>query len=110
MSNYFNIVLAKHDNSDKVLLFKAPCGKYFDEGDRIIVETKKGDFPATVVGFDSYVTEDSSAFKMLVKATGATLPLKRVIARFIKIDWPEEIEETEETEEPVEIEEGDDNE
>ena len=98
MSNeYMTLVLAKHDNNNMVYLFRAPRGAYFEDGQRIIVETKRGNSDATVVKSESYETIDSKIAQMLIAATGATLPLKKVIGKVIPIEWPEDKEaETEE--------------
>ena len=96
MSNeYMTLVLAKHTGNDKVYLFMAPAGAYFEDGQRIIVETKLGNSGAVVVSSDSYNTIDSKITQMLIAATGATLPLKRVIGKVVPIEWPEDEEEKE---------------
>lgn len=86
---YMTLVLAKHDNNNMVYLFRAPRGTYFDEGQRITVETRRGYAEATVVKTESYETEDSKLTQMLIAATGATLPLARVVAKQVPIEWPE---------------------
>ena len=88
---YMTLVLAKHSNSSKVYLFRAPRGAYFDEGQHIVVETKNGYTDATVVKTESYETEDSKLTQMLIAATGATLPLARVVAKQVPIEWPEAV-------------------
>ncbi len=96
MSNeYMTLVLAKHTGNDKVYLFMAPTGAYFEDGQRIIVETKLGNSGAVVVGSDSYNTIDSKITQMLIAATGATLPLKKVVGKVVPIEWPEDEEEKE---------------
>lgn len=89
---YMTLVLAKHDNNNMVYLFRAPRGAYFDEGQRITVETRRGYAEATVVKTESYETKDSKLTQMLIAATGATLPLARVVAKQVPIEWPEDEE------------------
>lgn len=88
---YMTLVLAKHNNSSKVYLFRAPSGAYFNEGQHIVVETKNGYTDATVVKYEPYETEDSKLTQMLITATGATLPLARVVAKQVPLEWPEEV-------------------
>lgn len=92
---FITLVLAKHAGNDKAYLFVAPRGAYFEDGQRIIVETKLGNSGATVVKSESYETIDSKIAQMLIAATGATLPLKRVIGKVVPIEWPEDEEEKE---------------
>lgn len=92
---YMTLVLAKHTGNDKIYLFAAPRGAYFEDGQRIIVETKLGNSGAVVVSSESYETIDSKLAKMLIAATGATLPLKKVIGKVVPIEWPEVTEEKE---------------
>lgn len=99
MSNYYDLVLAKHESNGKSFLFKAPAGTYLKEDDLIIVETCKGEAAARVMMAESYISEENSKFDMIVAAAGATRPLKRVIGRFRAVEWPEDkAEETDKEE------------
>lgn len=89
---YMDLVLAKHASSNKVYLFRAPAGTYLEKGERVIVETSRGEEAATVVGSCYYTTTTSSEYSLLVIATGATTPLKRVLSRFKEIVYKEEEE------------------
>lgn len=81
MSNYVDLVLVKHDETGKKYLFQAPGWSYLDEGTKVIVDTCVSDNePAEVVA--SYTIDPSSEeFKFICEAAGATLPLKKVVAK-----------------------------
>ena len=99
MSNeYITLVLARPagvDDPHSIRLFKAPRGTYFEDGQGIIVETRIGNCAAVVVKSETYETIDSKLAQMLIAATGASLPLPRVIAKEVPIEWHEDEEEKE---------------
>lgn len=87
---YVDLVLCKFEGTPKKYLFKAPFASYISKGDEVVVETKKGEQRATVVAVCS-TEEGGEAFDCLVQVTGATLPLKKVVAKMFyqKIDYKE---------------------
>ena len=54
-------------------------------GDKVIVDTRKGRQSVKVIG-TATMDIDSEGFKLLCAATGATLPLKKVLKRYTTID------------------------
>lgn len=81
MSNYIDLVLCQQPRG--AYLFYAPAFSYLGEGQHVIVDTKLGEMPATVISTYT-VDKDSEAYNFILKmleAKGATLPLKRVLAK-----------------------------
>ena len=85
MENIIKLVLVKHDSSTKVYLFQA--GKYdlIYNGDLVVCETKYGKSYGRVVGVEDCF-EDSPFYKFAVIASGATLPLKKVLGKYVMFD------------------------
>jgi len=94
-NKYIEAVLAKPDGSDKICLFGAPRGTYLRKGDRITIEPKNGEIMATVVASKPYWDIKSENFGMLMAATEATFPLRRVLSKIqvVDIEYGEEEKE-----------------
>ena len=88
------VVAVKHVDNDHAFLFEAPYNQILKPGDTVIVDTKFGEAGGKVVVCDSFL-EDSAAFKFIIAASGATLPLRRVLKRLVEyvMDYPDEGEQ-----------------
>lgn len=64
----------------KNYLFVAPFLADMNAGDEVIVDTAKGEQRATVVSFTD-VRDGGDEYKFIISAMGATIPLKKVLAR-----------------------------
>ena len=95
MSNYIDLVLCKHaETAQKCFLFEAPFCSFLKAGDMVIVGTRCGEQPAFVV--DVHQCEKNSyELQFIVAASGATLPLKRVLKKVEYKDFTYEQEEKE---------------
>ena len=87
MSNYIDLVICKHPNSDKKYLFQAPCWSHLKPSEDVIVDTRKGKEPAKVVESIT-VSKDSDEYKFITLLVAksneqATLPLKKVLSRVV---------------------------
>ena len=94
MDNRIELVLCKHPNDSGLYLFEAPAFASMSDGDTVVVNTRRGETMAVVVGHASdYV--GGEYYKMLVAATGAREPLMRVKARvdFYTYKYPEATDE-----------------
>ena len=98
MSSYIDLVLVKHQGSDKKYLFQAPSWSYLDAGDKVIVDNSNNE-PAEVVACHT-LDGNSQEFNFICEVAGATLPLKKVIAkvRLSTFDYKDDEPENEETE------------
>ena len=64
----------------KPYLFQTPRYSRLDPGDHVIVETRHGEEEANIIETATvYDTDDE--YKMLLAATGVTLPLKKVLRK-----------------------------
>ena len=77
MSKYIELVTCKQGGGN--YLFYAPAFTRFIGGQSVIVDTRYGEMPATVIS-SLTVSEGSETYDFIVKATGAKLPLKRVLS------------------------------
>lgn len=95
--NYIGLALCKHDNSEKKYLFRMPYGENINNGDRVVVETKKGKDYATVVIADRMANLDDEATLMILNLVGVekVVDLKRILqkVRFDDVDYSKEGEE-----------------
>ena len=85
------LALCKHDGSNGKFLFQMPRYGNLKPGDLVVVETKHGEQDARVIQTaTTYTTDDE--YKMLIAATGATLPLKKVLRKveFKELRYDEE--------------------
>lgn len=97
MSDYIDLVICKHANSDHPYIFKAPAWSYLKKGDDVIVETKRGEQPAKVERVYTVDTTDSDEFEFILMASGVTTPLRKVLK---KIEYKEfEYDDEEDSEE-----------
>ena len=80
MAKYIDLVLCKHENCDRLFLFQAPSWtRKLDKNSVVIVDTKHGEQIAHVVEkitIDAY----SDEFEFIVKSSGASLPLRKVLS------------------------------
>lgn len=83
-----DIILAVHvgNNSEKVYLFEAPpiCG--IEENQEIVVATAQGEQRALATQIVTLTEADEKLFNAFVSATGATLPLRRVLYKIEKVE------------------------
>lgn len=93
MSKYIDLVVCKHDNSDTPYLFYAPEWSSLKEGDRVLVEIKRGVKEATVV-FSGTVELNSDEYKLALSASNAK-ELKKVLKKIVykEFDYKEETED-----------------
>ena len=68
-------VFAKHDGVDKEYCFAVPDGMDINIGDKLLVETCRGNQVVTATSTELF----SSQYDQIVKRFGATIPLKRVL-------------------------------
>lgn len=85
MNKYIDLVLCKHPLHDKKYLFIAPPFSHLPNGSHVIVETKNGEQLA-IVCQSITVEKPSSDFDFAIEATGAKLPLARVLKEIKYID------------------------
>ena len=91
-----DIALVKHPHWDKLYLFRAPLCSRLKEGDEVLVDTKFGKSPATVKSMAYGVSVNSDVYKFILKTTGATHPLKRVLGVYEDLDYSYEDSRAEE--------------
>lgn len=81
MSEYIDLVICKHGNNPNAFIFQAPEWSTLKAGDKVIVETKKGEAEATVERVYTVNTTDKEEFEFIMMASGASLPLKKVLKK-----------------------------
>ena len=79
MSKYIDLVLATHSKDGKKFLFQAPRFSGIKPKDELVVETVLGRVTAMAV-CSVTVDSDSDMMNFAVVASGATLPLKKVVS------------------------------
>lgn len=91
MSDYIDLVIAKHDGNDKKFLFVAPAFSHLKKADDIVCETEKGASRATVIASVT-VRRNGSEYEFIKDLTGAYEPLKKVMAKvtYIEFEWEED--------------------
>lgn len=100
MSDYIDLVICKHANSDHPYIFKAPAWSNLNAGDDVFVETKHGEKIATVERKYTVDTTDNDEFEFILMASGVTTPLRKVLK---KIEYKEfEYDDEEDSEEVAE--------
>lgn len=87
MVDYIDLVACKHMNNDKAFLFHAPKFTHLDKGDKVIVETKKGNAEATVEASYTIDPDDNDLMELILSLSGAELPLKKVLKKIKYIDF-----------------------
>lgn len=81
MKEFYFLVFCKHSGNGKTFLFSLDQVKNLYDGDKVLVDTCKGESQALVVG-DSFCV-DSCALKSIAAAMGATLTLRKVIGKYV---------------------------
>ena len=81
MEGFYHLVFCKHIKSGKAFLFALDPVRNLHDGDKVLVDTCKGESQAVVVG-DSFCV-GSHALKSIAAAMGATLPLRKVIGKYV---------------------------
>lgn len=80
MAKYIDLVLCKHENCDRLFLFQAPSWtRELGKNSVVIVDTQNGEQIAQVmekITVDAY----SDEFEFIIKASGAYLPLRKVLS------------------------------
>lgn len=79
---YIDLVLCKHTNNGSTFLFQAPLASGLKENDLVVVDTKRGENVASIVSIET-VEVGSNEFNFIIKATGAKLPLKKVLKKMV---------------------------
>lgn len=95
---YIDLVLCKHDKNDNNFLFYAPAWSRLEKDDEVIVDTKYGESKAVVVDKVT-VDKTSEEYEFIVKATGATTPLRKVLSKVLYREFDYDFDYEEETEE-----------
>ena len=86
------LALCKHDGCERGYLFQMPQYGNLDEGDRVIVETRNGEKEAVVLSAATvYDTDDG--YQMILKASGAHEPLRKVLRKIIYKEFTYEDDE-----------------
>ena len=79
------LALCQHNGSSGKFLFQMPRYCDLKPGDLVVVDTKHGEQEArVVVATTMYFGEDD--YKMILAATGATLPLRKVLKKVVYRD------------------------
>ena len=79
---YIGLAVCQQDNSKRPELFETPVWSSLKEGDRVIVESTTGGSYAVVLKTLTTVKDDNlHEFDFIRVLCGASLPLKRVLAR-----------------------------
>lgn len=90
---YIGLALCKHDNDQRLWLFQMPKLNSLEEGERVIVETAKGEAMATVVASADYLDVNSDEFRLILRSAGVkdVSDLKRVLkkVRYYDLKYPE---------------------
>ena len=92
MNDFMDLVICKFDSNHNLSIFSAPAWTCLKKGDRVLVETKKGEAEATVEKTYTVDVSNRDAFEFILMAGGVSLPLKRVLKRvmFIELDYKDE--------------------
>lgn len=78
-----NIAFVKHDGCNKIYAFNVPCDKRLKEGQKVVVDTSRGEQLATVVS--SIKIQQKYVKNLLYAITGRKgLKLKNVIGVYTK--------------------------
>ena len=85
MSKFVDLVLVRHTENERTFLFQAPAFSHLKKGERVLVSTMTGSAEGTVVASETF-DDGSDAFAFIVQATGAYLPLRRVMQRISYTD------------------------
>jgi hypothetical protein len=89
---FIDYVTVEHENNRHPYLFIAPAFSGLKDGDSVIVETSRGKQLAQVKAVTTVNMEDDIA-DFIIKSTGATNPLKRVLQKVVYQDFEYEDED-----------------
>lgn len=104
MNKYIDLVLVRHCEGGKALLFQAPAFSHIEAGTEVTVDTAKGKSTGLVI-FGSLTVEDGSdEMKFVAKAANATFPLRKVLSTVHRVERTMEYDEDEKKEFFVHIE------
>jgi hypothetical protein len=88
MAEYVDLVVVK---GEKPSLYRAPAWSDIKQGDKVIVETDAGESLVTVERTFSARTDDEyHELDFILVASGADLPLKKVLAKANYLKYEEE--------------------
>lgn len=76
MREPYNLIFAKHSECGQNYLFRVPCGVDINKGEKIYVDTIRGETLATAVTDNFYLSP--TPFNAVADGIGAYLPLKYV--------------------------------
>ena len=85
---FITLVLCKHNENGKTFLFHAPYPFYLSKGEKVIVDTCKGEQSATVVETVSCST-DEDIYRFICAAAGAEGELRKVLYRLDPVKYEE---------------------
>ena len=86
MEDFIDLVICKLDSNHNLSIFRAPAWSYLSKGEKVLVETKKGEAEATVEKTYTVDVTNKNAFDFILMASGVSLPLRKVLKRIIFID------------------------
>lgn len=89
MNQMIDLVLCSHAlPGGQKFLFQAPAFSCLEDGDRVLVDTKYGERDAYVMCACT-VRENTDQYDMILKCTGATEPIRKVIGKTVltKFDY-----------------------
>ena len=89
---YVDLVLCQ--NCGLKRLYQAPAFSHLKDGDSIIVEACGGESMVEVLEVYT-VDEENEVFDFIIKATGARLPLNKVLKRLVYDELKYEVEQNE---------------
>lgn len=92
---YIGLALCRHDGCPKSYLFRMPAYESLEAGDRVVVETKKGQQLATVVSTVAAIHPGDEDFKLILGLAGVERveDLKRVLQKCVYKDFEYEEDE-----------------
>ena len=91
MDKFVSLVAVKHkEYQDRSFLFEAPRGVTLKEGEIVVVDTQYGEQLGIVTAVHNFVYYDGVDYNFIVKAMGATKPLKKVIGEFAPFIYEED--------------------
>lgn len=97
MAKRFDMVLVKFPEGTNVYAFEAPEFSGIKEGDEVLVDSLNKEKRGTAIAVRHFnMNYDDTEFKFVVEAVRASIPLKRVIAKFTREDMKYKEEEEDE--------------
>lgn len=89
-----NIVILKHDNDSRQLLFGVPDGKVLKQGEKVLVKTRKS-LADAICACDSFEASENVVAAMQ-QTFGGKFPLAMVVGKYNLEKWDEAEPGTEE--------------